>query len=154
MKRIYLLTTTAFLLSACAAGGAAVISPEAKSSASIPTDRLPAQNLAPGKCGLFVFAKDEARTFILFAQEGGAAKLFDGAQVALTQTAKSGAAQDKQFPVQSFKSATGEDVMLTLRNAERFEGGTRYPGGLLERVRADGWALKIPVAGLSTCISE
>ena len=114
--------------------------------------RLPAQNLAPGECGLFVFRRDEARTFTLFAREGAGAKLFDGQEVALTQTEKSGTPYDLQYPVQSFVTDQGTRVDLTLSEPQVLDQGTRYINGLLEQTRPDGWSLKMPVAALSICL--
>ena len=114
--------------------------------------RLPAQNLAPGECGLFVFRRDDARSFTLFAREDTGAKLFDGQERALVQTAKSGTPYDQQYPVQSFVTNQGMRVDLTLSDPQVLDQGTRYTNGLLEQTRPDGWTLKIPVAALSICL--
>ena len=122
------------------------------SSQASQESRLPAQTLAPGECGLFVFRRDDARSFTLFAREGAGAKLFDGQERILSQTDKSGTPYDLQYPVQSFVTDQGMRVDLTLSDPQVLDQGTRYTNGLLEQTLPDGWSLKMPVAALSICL--
>lgn len=111
------------------------------------TDRtgLSPRNLSAGECGLFVWKADQAKTFILFADQKSAAMYKDGAEVALRPAANNIRTE------RLFTDANGENVSLSLSQAQSFQDSTRYKSGRLARLDANGWEIVTPVVGLYSC---
>jgi len=115
-------------------------------------NELSARNLAPGECGLFIWA-GEARRFILFAQAGeGAEYVQDGIDVRLTAVpADVSGDLYGQIPVQSFTDTQGRHYDLNLSGANSIDGGIRYRSGTWRYKDSQGWSVVTSVYGLSTC---
>ena len=138
----------ALLLSSCASTDAA----KTATPNGVAVDVLAPRNLAPGECGLFVWA-GEARRFILFSQAGEGAILARGGEdVSLSPTT---GAQDAdlygQVPIQSFSDPDGKAYDLRLSSPSELEGGMRYVAGTWKHKDSAGWEVLTPVYGLSTC---
>jgi hypothetical protein len=115
------------------------------------------QGLAPrelnrGECGLFIWAGD-ARTFILFTQNGQSAVLAKDSQEMALKAEPPRVSGDLygQIPVQNFTDAEGRTYALSLAGEENIDGGIRYSSGTWRYKDSAGWDVLTPVYGLSTC---
>jgi len=122
------------------------------SLALLSNGHLTARDLAPGECGLFVWA-EEARRFILFTQSGRNAVLAkDGQEVPLTALPSDDIGDlYGQIPVQKFRDSDNITYSLTLTNEETIDGGIRYSSGTWRYQDKAGWDVLRPAYGLSTC---
>lgn len=133
---------TAIIFMGIVAGCASIGPPKAAQ-----TDRtgLSPRNLSVGECGLFVWKADQAKTFILFADQQGAAMYKEGIEVALKSVANN-------IPTERvFTDPMGGKVALSLGEAQSFQDSTRYKSGRLTRLDANGWEIVTPVVGLYSC---
>ena len=115
---------------------------------------LPGQQLAPGECGLFLFAAKPTARFVFFssASKGTGLMQINGDLVTLARTRADGGVIDQHFTDQSFRApAQGITISLTITPGEAMTGGHRIDGGALRLVRDDGWSMVVPVAGATTC---
>ena len=147
MKHRWIITLfAATCLSACAT------TPSLDKAQDVPQSKrqeLPAQTLAAGECGLFVWTADDARRFILFGKSQAFKAIWqDGAsQRALKIIDQNGTPTQGQFPTQIYDNG----MTLRMMKAQRIDGGTRYQGGTLSKKTADGWDSVTPVIGVSSC---
>ena len=137
-------------LSACATAPAPTLG-----EASPAYSRLSARALDAGECGLFVWAADEEKQFIMFSQsEKQTGVWFNGTEeVKLTIQKQSGTVWYRQFDDIIYKEANGAPLGLELRDTQSIRNGTRFKAGLLKHTSSEGWEVVTPVVGLATCQS-
>lgn len=137
----------AVILQACAQ------TPKVHQTTSVKTQRLPAQTLAPGDCGLFVWTADQERRFILFSQSQSKTGLWhDGGEShALTLIQASGDAAQNQFPNSQYSVASNTTLLLSLENRQVITDGTRFKSGTLTAKAGGAWERVSPVVGLAAC---
>lgn len=117
------------------------------------TDRLPPQNLAPGKCGLFIWAGGERQKFIGFETEGEiklilGGETLEGRRVFETEESEF----ERSYEVKPFEGALKE-VSLSLIEDREIAEGFRYSGRLKSQTDA-GWERLTPVVALYSCVSQ
>ncbi len=137
--RQILTLSLALLISGCASLGTSKAEPERR-------DGLSPRNLSAGECGLFVWKADQAKNFILFADDKSAALYRDSREVALTR------APNDDIPNKlNFLDSSGEEISLILLDAHSFQDSTRYKSGRLTSKDTNGWDIVTPVVGLYSC---
>jgi hypothetical protein len=117
---------------------------------------LPAQRLAPGECGLFLWSVTAPRTFVFFARAAsGTAELWYDEKVAtLLEVDAYGDIFGQFLTASEYVSREGHlEVSLTFRPGERLEQGQRVEAGRLVIRGRDGWERVQPVSGVSACLS-
>lgn len=115
---------------------------------------LPAQELAPGECGLFLFAAKPTKRFVFFATASAGTGLMklNGEPVTLVRTSGKGTVIDQHFTEQTYSApAYGLELAVSIDLASTALAGTRVEGGSLRLIREDGWSMVLPVAGATTC---
>ena len=155
MSKYILLSGLAFL-GACASSGTAPAA-DAPASASEPVAySLPAQTLEPGKCGLFLWTRDEPRHFVLFFSAGGAAAeaIVDGRRQTLRIDSQDGDVFGQFLTRMTFSMTNGNPVTLTLAPGEEMDGGRRVPLARMIYNNAEGWEIITPLTGLTACQPE
>ncbi|WP_417450043.1 hypothetical protein [Kordiimonas sp.] len=162
MKNILLLTVV-MMLAACAGGAekpdARVA--QAQKQPRLGTDEvlsrfsaLPAQTLAKGECGLFLWLKREDAPLVFFQRSGSLAAemIVDGSLRALTRDAAEGPIGMSFFERQNF---VGDDMRVNLRiqvEADRsLQQGLKVPSGMISIDTHEGWSAALPVAGAIGC---
>lgn len=122
----------------------------------MPKDGLPAQELLPGECGLFLWTRSEDLKFIFFSKGGSDEALFwlDGESQALTRTGLGGEIFGQQLTEQTFRLPDGRIMELDMTPGEKLVGGQRVPMAKIRIIDADGWATMIPAAGVTGCQPE
>jgi len=152
--KFFAVALTAGLLTACQSTPDTLRATTDKSAGSkqLSANVLPPRNLAPGECGLFVWA-GEARRFILFVQNGQSAVLAKNGQETALSVLPATVSGDLygQIPVQNFTDSDGMNYALTLTAEEEIDGGIRYSSGTWRYKDSAGWDVLKPVYGLSTC---
>ena len=145
------------LLAACASGvepapKAGVRSVEV-TAASAATESLPAQTLAPGKCGLFLWTQDEPRRFVLFYEAGAASAkaVLNGQETALAIESQGGDVFAQFMTRIDFRAPNGVPVSLALEPGDLIEGGRRVPLARMVSQDDEGWETIVPLAGLTAC---
>lgn len=152
-----ILVVCAALLSACAS--APSVSPAKPATSSIagkPADSLPAQTLAAGKCGLFLWTQDEPRRFVLFypAGAGTAEAIISGYQTRLNVDSQTGDVFAQFMTEMTFRNTDGTPVKLTLQPGEIVDGGRRVPSARMISQDREGWEIITPLTGLTACQPE
>lgn len=114
---------------------------------------LPAQNLEPGECGLFVWTSGAERRFILFSQTGTGAGVWfsEGAIQNLSIGSQSGLLANGQFPKTTYVTPEGTNLSASLEDREAITDGTRFKSGTLKITAKDTWERVTPIVGLSAC---
>lgn len=115
---------------------------------------LPAQELAPGECGLFLFAAKPTRRFVFFSTASGGTGLMklNGEMVTLVRTAGEGPVIDQHFTEQVYAApAYGLTLTISIDLTSTALAGTRVDGGSMRLERQDGWKMVVPVGGATTC---
>ena len=115
---------------------------------------LPAQQLQPGECGLFLFAAKPTRRFVFFATASGKTGLMklNGEMVTLVRTAGEGPVIDQHFTEQVYAApAYGLTLTISIDLTSTALAGTRVDGGSMRLERQDGWKMVVPVGGATTC---
>lgn len=152
----YILLSGLALLGACASSGTSPVA-DAPSSASETVEySLPAQTLEPGKCGLFLWTRDEPRHFVLFFTAGDATAeaILDGRRQTLRIDSQDGDVFGQFLTRMVFSKPDGESVTLTLAPGEEIEGGRRVPLARMIYDNAEGWEIITPLTGLTACQPE
>lgn len=159
MIRLLLVSTIAAALAACAsapedvpAKGPAL--PVAGTDVT-PAGGLPAQHLAPGACGLFLWRAAAPREFIFFTTDSGTGTLayIDGKSQALTATGAGGDVFGQFLTEMEYSvSGTGLIARTSITPGEVIEGGQRIDSGNLTVVDAEGWETIVPVTGARACM--
>lgn len=107
---------------------------------------LTPRKLSPGDCGLFVWKADQAKTFILYADTTSAVFYQNGVETVITP------AEQNDIPAQrSYIDANGQNLSLSLREAQSFQESTRYKSGHITSLDANGWETVTPIVGLFSC---
>ncbi len=115
---------------------------------------LPAQQLNPGECGLFLFTARPTPRFVFFSNAAKATALMklDGNFVTLARTQTSGEVFDQQYSEQTFVApAQGLKAKLSLRRGRETPGGSQIDGGSVRLSRENGWNMVVPVGGATAC---
>lgn len=114
---------------------------------------LPAQDLADGECGLFLWSASASPTFVFFANgaTGQAEMNLGGTVRRLTLENVGGATFARQYEEQTFRGAGGLTVRASVDVGEEIDGGVQVPAGALTVVDAAGWETVTPVTGVAAC---
>lgn len=148
-KAVLGLSLIGMFVSACASTGVANIKTKTQSNLK---SGLPAQTLAVGECGLFVWAARPSKPFILFSKAAELRGLWhEGVQESLTLITQSGEIAYGQSPENIYLRPNGERLRLALSDPEMIEDGMRYKSGTLTLQTPEGWEKIIPVIGLAAC---
>jgi len=145
--------------SACASGGPA---PQSDVAAAAGTERpvpatvasLPAQRLAPGQCGIFLFEARPPNHFVVFEDEANQrVRLVHAGQVYEIQVTPQGGAF---LPGEDFRRvypAADESLTFTLDGVvgEGTPSGRRLENVILTVRQLDGTRTVRPVAGVRSC---
>lgn len=116
--------------------------------------QLPAQELRPGECGLFLFVARPTPRFVFFSNAAKATALMklDGELVRLARSETAGEVFDQQYSEQVFIApAQGIEAKLSIRRGRKSTGGSRIDGGSIRLSRENGWNMVLPVAGATAC---
>jgi len=127
------LLPAALVMSICSA---CATSPDAKSADVANVNEvefgLPAQELESGECGLFLWNRTDARTFVFFQRAGEASALHhsDG-DVQLTNTANDGVLFGPFYSRSMWEFPDGRTLRLSIEPGDEIEGGQRIPNGVI-----------------------
>ena len=143
----------ASLLSACASVTGSKGAPSAASSKETPLDRLAPRELESGDCGLFVFNVDNNPRLVLFSDNIGNYGVWASGtgEAPLTITSTDGDPAMGQYPVQSFRAATGQSLSLNLETGSEIDKGVQFPTGTLKVSDPEGWERVTPVSAWAAC---
>jgi len=114
---------------------------------------LPAQELQPGECGLFLWTRRESPEFVFFSKAGEETALFwmEGNALTLQRTGVAGTVFGQELTEQFFALPDGRTMELRMEPGDLLVSGQRVPEASI-RVRDDnGWETLIPVAGVTGC---
>lgn len=145
-----ILMASVLLLAACASGPSAK---QAAGAGAAAEGSLPAQTLAPGACGLFLWTQDEPRRFILFypSDSATADAIVNGQRTKLSIESRGGEVFTQFMTEMSFRTPAGNPVTLSLQPGEQIEGGRRVPVARMISQDREGWEIITPLAGLTAC---
>ena len=116
---------------------------------------LAAQNLTDGDCGLFLWSKTDASTFVFFHRAGETdALIYDDGEVKLSNIANDGVLFEQFYSQSQWEYPDGRMLRLSIEPGEEINGGKRIPGGVISAENKDGWEVKTPVAGVTACAGE
>lgn len=154
-KRLMACAFALIFVQACqTAGPVDETSPLAKTADTVANlTGLGSQTLQPGDCGLFLWNRTDAQTFMFFSQAGeGVAKYYvDDAEESVSMVS-AGSELFGQFHTSTrWELTDGRTFDLELEPGEELEDGQRIDSGILTLVDAEGWRTKTPVAGVRAC---
>ncbi|MCA8901120.1 MAG: hypothetical protein KDA53_07690 [Hyphomonas sp.] len=138
------------LLSACATGS----SDKPPPTPDGPLASLPAQNLAAGDCGLFLWSVQAPRRLIFFRRAGETDALMAlGSETMTVSSQQESGRVFGQFMTDVTYSADNADmVSVSLVPGETVEDGQRTQSArIIVRTKTD-WETVIPAAGLMACV--
>jgi len=117
---------------------------------------LPAQTLAPGACGLFLWTRDEPRHFVFFFPAGGAKAraVLNGQQTELNVVSQGGEVFAQFMTEMKMTTPSNLSVSLSLQPGEQIEGGRRVPSARMISQNAEGWEVITPLSGTTACQPE
>lgn len=152
IKKVFVLTAL-IGLSACATTNGSEKSAGNETEKAVASDRLSAKQLAQGECGLFVFAGDHSRKFVLFSQDNdNYASWWNGEQEErILRLSASGFDEFDQSPIQTFEISDGSVLKLELFAPTEVDNGLRYDAGSIKITNGDGWEKVTPVYGVVAC---
>ncbi|NVJ68962.1 MAG: hypothetical protein HWE08_01325 [Alphaproteobacteria bacterium] len=114
---------------------------------------LPAQVLADGECGQFLWLKREDAPLIFFQRsDGQATMMVDGQVTLLERQSKAGRIAQEYYEQQEF-SARGISLTVSVKpeGKRSFQKGLKLPIGSVAVKTVDGWSAVLPVVGLIGC---
>ena len=152
--RLLVLAASALALTACASGNAR--KQAAAASTAPAAESLPAQTLAPGACGLFLWTRDEPRHFVFFFPAGGtkARAVLNGQQADLSVISQGGEVFAQFMTEMKMATPANLPVSLSLQPGEQIEGGRRVPSARMISMNAEGWEVITPLSGTTACQPE
>jgi hypothetical protein len=114
---------------------------------------LPAQELANGQCGLFLWTNaSEPRLVFASLNDGNARMIINGTNLDLARNAAEGQEYYGQFELQSYY---GPEMSVTLNmvieQRSTIVDGAVIPSATLRVTEPNGWETVIPVGGLIGC---
>ncbi|MFC4348025.1 hypothetical protein ACFO5Q_09235 [Kordiimonas lipolytica] len=114
---------------------------------------LPAQSLAAGECGLFLWLKRDDAPLVFFQKsDGSAVMMIDGVESPMRRMSQKGRIALEYFESQSFETADlALDVTVTPEAKRSLQQGLKLPSGMVSIETADGWSAVLPVIGLIGC---
>lgn len=115
---------------------------------------LPARELLPGECGMFLFTPRPTPRFVFYANAARsmAEMQVEGQPAALTLTLNDGTALGQFFSETTYVSPTlGLSAEVVIKDARPVEGGYEIGAGSIQLLNSEGWTVVIPVAGATTC---
>ncbi|MAH92420.1 MAG: hypothetical protein CME99_04510 [Hyphomonas sp.] len=152
MKRlIAMLTVGTLALAGCASGAGKAPVPPAP---DVPiAGNLPAQDLEPGECGLFLWTQGDPRRFIYFSRAGAstAETMLAEAQQTLAMVRQGGSLFGQFMTEMDYIGPESESVFLKITPGETVEGGQKISSGRITLLNSGGWETVIPVSGLRAC---
>lgn len=114
---------------------------------------IPAQQVASGECGLFLWAKREDAPLILFQRSNGDTLMrVDGALQGLSRSS-----MDNQIALQFYRDqqfTVGDmsiKVSVTPEQTRTLQQGLKVPNGSISISTQSGWSAAVPVAGAIGC---
>lgn len=141
-------------VSACSSTSDARSNSSARGTSSVPERGLPAQQLAYGSCGLFLWSLSGEPTFTFFSEAttGRATMLIGDRARDLSQTGAGGDIFGQFTTRQVFNSpSTSHTVDVQVEPGESLIDGQRVDSGRIKLTDADGWETVIPVSGVRAC---
>ena len=126
---------------------------------STPSDRgdvpgLPAQDLAAGECGLFLWTRRDDPAFVFFSKSNDPAAMVwyeDNAQN-LTLAGVDGEVFDQEYTNQTFTFEGKTSLLrLSLTPGQKLVDGRRVPEASIRIIDAEGWETVIPAVGITAC---
>jgi hypothetical protein len=114
---------------------------------------LPAQDLAEGECGAFLWAETKPRQFVYFQKQDAAQAQFysDGqTQTITTQNVTSYLGDAGQLDL-DYIGSSAEKIKIKGVYDEEIEGGHRISPASIQVQSTDGWQQIIPVSGVFIC---
>lgn len=115
---------------------------------------LPAQELAPGTCGLFLWLRRDDAPLIFFqtSREAAASMILDGASQSLARRAQGQLIAFNFFDRQRFSNGTFDvAVRITPEDKRSIRQGIKIETGTVSITGDDGWSASLPVAGIIGC---
>lgn len=114
---------------------------------------IPAQQVATGECGLFLWAKREDAPLIIFQRSSGETLMrVDGTVQALSRSS-----MENQIALQFYRNqqfSVGDmsvKVTITPEQTRTLQQGLKVPNGSVSLSTESGWSAAIPVAGAIGC---
>ena len=145
------LTLGTLALAGCASGtGTAPVAPAPDVTIA---GNLPAQDLSPGECGLFLWTQGDPRRFICFSKAGAstAETMLAETQQTLAMVRQGGTLFGQFMTEMDYISPESESVSLRISPGETVEGGQKISSGRIIILNSGGWETVIPVSGLRAC---
>ena len=144
-----------FLIASAACSSTPEPAPTEVETPALQKKGLPAQNLAPGDCGLFLWNRTDASTFLFFQRSGeGLALFYENGEVEITNTANDGTLFGQFYSLSHWSFPDGRSLRLSIEPGEEIDGGQRISNGVISATNSDGWEVKTPVAGVTACSVE
>lgn len=114
--------------------------------------QIPAQKLAAGECGLFVWGAGPEKPFILFSKSGTekAEWAAPGGNTTLEVTFETQTGTDREIRM---SKVDGNVVTLELSDMLARPAGMSYRKGQLFHETDEGWSRTVPVVALDSCQS-
>lgn len=118
-------------------------------------ERLAAQSLEPGQCGLFLWAQSSQQpVFIMaaFDDPPQARVRVDGRERILQRTSVEGVSVHGHYEVQTYRSGNvAITVDVTFDNDRRLRDGAVVERGVIRSIGSDGSETIVPVGGMVAC---
>ena len=112
-----------------------------------PLNGLSAKTLEAGKCGLYVWTADAAKTFTLFASANEISYFSQSETLSLSEINPTTPPATER----DFIDVEGDNLKLILLSPEQIDGGIRYKAGRLTSLSDDGWERVVPIVGFYAC---
>lgn len=115
---------------------------------------LPAQDLEPGECGLFLWTAQEPHRLIFFrkADSASADGILSSKRTTLSVVAERGTIFGQFLTDVDYRSDDGQSVIVSLVPGEQVEDGQRTKSAEIRVRTSDGWETIIPASGLTACL--
>ncbi|HPE48269.1 MAG TPA: hypothetical protein PLR76_07730 [Hyphomonas sp.] len=115
---------------------------------------LPAQDLEPGECGLFLWTVREPHQLIFFRKADSAAAdgIIADKRTRLSAVAERGTIFGQFLTDVDYRSEAGQTVTISLVPGEQVEDGQRTKSAEIRVRTVDGWETIIPASGLTACM--
>jgi hypothetical protein len=161
MIRLLVSAASLALIASCAGTPEAEQSaqPQRRAASAIdaPGLGLPAQRLAPGECGLFLWELAAPRAFVFFTRdiEGETLALIADAPASLTLTRAGGDVFGQFLTELDYRHAqSGTEVWVRIEPGEMLDGGQRIDTGYIVFRDPGGWETTKPVTGVRACTEQ
>ncbi|MEZ5998424.1 MAG: hypothetical protein R3B98_07000 [Hyphomonas sp.] len=143
------------VLAACAGTPKQTPSP-ASAPVGTPMTSLPAQNLAAGECGLFLWSLQSPHNLIFFRKAGAstADSVLTGMETPLNVQSEGGKVFGQFLTDATYEARGGQRVSVSLVPGDMIQDGQRTKSAEIRVQSPEGWETIIPASGLTACIPE